>query len=96
MKKNLRIIARATAEDKLILVGAIKNDGGLTLMSGDSIADAPSLKLAAVGMCMGKSGCSVAKENSDLVILDDNFDSIYTAIMWGRTLFENIRKYLQF
>lgn len=64
-------------------------------MAGDSIADAEALKKADVGLCMG-SGCDVAKDNSDLVILDNNFESIYTAIQWGRTIYENVRKFLQF
>lgn len=64
-------------------------------MAGDSIADAEALKKANVGFCMG-SGCDVAKDNSDLVILDDDFRSIYTAIKWGRAIFDNVRKFLQF
>jgi Ca2+-transporting ATPase len=64
-------------------------------MAGDSISDAEALKKANVGLCMG-SGCDVAKENSDLVILDDDFRSIYTAIKWGRAIFDNVRKFLQF
>lgn len=64
-------------------------------MAGDSISDAEALKKANVGLCMG-SGCDVAKDNSDLVILDDDFRSIYTAIKWGRAIFDNVRKFLQF
>lgn len=62
-------------------------------MTGDSIADAYALKMANVGICMG-SGCQVAKDSSDLVLLEDDFYSIYNAIMWGRTIFENVRKYV--
>ena len=64
-------------------------------MTGDSIADADALRKADVGLCMG-SGCDVAKDNSDLVILDNNFISIYKSVQWGRTIFENVRKFLQF
>lgn len=64
-------------------------------MAGDSIADAESLKKADIGLCMG-SGCDVAKDNSDLVILDNDFKSIHTAIKWGRAIFDNVRKFLQF
>ena len=64
-------------------------------MAGDSINDAEALKKANVGLCMG-SGCDVAKDNSDLVILDDDFRSIYTAIKWGTAIFDNVRKFLQF
>jgi len=55
-------------------------------MSGENVSDSPALKMASVGICMG-SGCQVAKDNSDLVILDNNFGSIYSAIMWGRNIF---------
>ena len=64
-------------------------------MAGHSIADADALKKADVGLCMG-SGCDVAKDHSDLVILDNNFKSIHLAILWGRTIIDNIRKFLQF
>lgn len=64
-------------------------------MSGKGIADSPALNMASVGICMG-SGCAVAKENADLVILDDNFHSIFSALMWGRTIFHNVRKFIQF
>ena len=64
-------------------------------MTGDSIADAEALRKADVGLCMG-SGCDVAKDNSDLVILDNDFVSIHRAIKWGRAIFDNVRKFLQF
>lgn len=64
-------------------------------MTGDSIADADALKKADVGFCMG-TGCDVAKDNSDLVILDNDFVSIYRAVKWGRALFDNVRKFIQF
>jgi magnesium-transporting ATPase (P-type) len=64
-------------------------------MTGDSISDAEVLKRADVGLAMG-SGCDVAKDNSDLVILDNRFESIHRAIKWGRAIFDNVRKFLQF
>lgn len=64
-------------------------------MTGDSIADAVALEKADVGMCMG-SGCEVAKDNSDLVILDNDFVSIHRAVKWGRAIFDNVRKFIQF
>lgn len=64
-------------------------------MTGDSIADAVALQKADVGMCMG-SGCEVAKDNSDLVILDNDFISIHRAVKWGRAIFDNVRKFIQF
>jgi magnesium-transporting ATPase (P-type) len=64
-------------------------------MCGDSIADAEALKAAHVGMCMG-TGCDVAKDNSDLVILDNDFYSIQRSIKWGRAIYDNVRKFIQF
>ena len=64
-------------------------------MTGDSISDAEALKKADIGLCMG-SGCDVAKDNSDLVILDNNFESIFRSIKWGRAIFDNVKKFLQF
>ena len=62
-------------------------------MAGDSIADSMALKTADVGLCMG-SGCDVAKDNSDLIIMDNNFVSIDKAIKWGRAMFDNVRKFI--
>lgn len=64
-------------------------------MTGESISDAQALQYADVGFCMG-SGCDVAKENSDLVVLDNNFISIHKSLKWGRSIFDNVRKFLQF
>lgn len=64
-------------------------------MAGDSIADAEVLKQADVGLCMGK-GCDVAKDYADLVILDNDFASVRRSILWGRAMFDNVRKFLQF
>jgi len=95
VKKKLRIIARATSEDKFLMVSNIKGRNGLVGVVGESIADAEALKKAHVGFCMG-SGCDVAKDNADLVILDDDFVSIHRAIKWGRAIFDNVRKFIQF
>ena len=62
-------------------------------MAGESIADAECLKLADVGFCMG-TGCDVAKDHLDLVILDNNFNSIRRSFLWGRVMFDNVRKFL--
>jgi Ca2+-transporting ATPase len=78
-----------------LLVEGIKQGGGVPLVSGENIADARALKAAKVGISMG-TGCLVAKENSDLVILNNEFQSIYHSIMWGRTIYENVRKFMQF
>ena len=77
------------------MVAGIKQLGGLVGMSGSGTADSYALKAASVGIAMG-NGCSVTKDISDLVILDNQFDSIFDAIMWGRTIFDNVKKFLQF
>jgi Ca2+-transporting ATPase len=91
----MKIMARCSAEDKFVFVAGIKQKGGLIAMTGDSIGDAEALMKADVGLCMG-SGCDVAKDNSDLIIDDNNFESIHKAIKWGRALFDNVRKFIQF
>jgi Ca2+-transporting ATPase len=93
VKKRVKVIARCTAEDKFIFVCGIKQKGGLVGMTGDSISDAEALQKADVGLCMG-DGSDVAKDNSDLIILDNDFKSIHSAIKWGRAIFDNVRKFL--
>ena len=63
------------------------------MMSGQSVADATALKEAHIGICMGNT-CQVAYDNADLVIMDGNFKSIYQAVRWGRTIFENVKKFI--
>ena len=65
-------------------------------VTGDGTNDAPALRVADVGLSMGICGTEAAKEASDIVILDDNFSSIVKAVLWGRTVYDNIRKFLQF
>ena len=69
--------------------------GGIIGMTGDSISDAGALKYAQVGFCMGP-GCDVAKDASDMIILNGSFDSIFKSIKWGRFLYNNIRNFLTF
>ena len=92
---NLKIVARSLPQDKSRLV-KISQDSGLVVgMTGDGVNDAPALKKADVGFAMG-SGTEVSKEASDIVILDDNFMSISKAILFGRTIFKSIRKFIIF
>jgi len=92
----LQVLARSTPEDKYILVTGLKEIGHVVAVTGDGTNDAPALKKADVGFAMGITGTEVAKEASDIVLLDDNFSSIITAIKWGRNIFTNVRKFLQF
>lgn len=93
---QLRVLARSRPADKHRLVTLLKNLGEVVAVTGDGTNDAPALKAAHVGLSMGQCGTEVAKEASDVVILDDNFSSIVKSVLWGRSVFENIRKFLQF
>ena len=93
---RLRVLARSAPLDKHRLVGALRDAGGVVAVTGDGTNDGPALRHADVGLSMGLCGSEVAKEASDIVLLDDNFSSIVRAVVWGRSIFENIRKFLQF
>ena len=92
---SLRVVARAVPSDKSRLVTLAQELGMVTGMTGDGINDAPALKKADVGFAIG-SGTEVAREAGDIVILDDNFLSISKAILYGRTIFKSIRKFIIF
>lgn len=93
--KNIHILCRAKPTDKQRLVQLLQKSGEIVAVTGDGTNDAPALNYAHVGLSMG-SGTSVAKEASDITILDDSFKSITTAVMWGRSLYQNIQKFILF
>jgi len=94
--KELRVLARSRPEDKYLLVTGLKEMGDVVAVTGDGTNDAPALKKADVGFAMGITGTDVAKHACDIIVMDDNFASIVKAVMWGRSIYDNIRKFLQF
>ncbi|KFG63918.1 calcium-translocating P-type ATPase, PMCA-type protein [Toxoplasma gondii RUB] len=94
---NLEVLARSQPMDKYALVVGLKElRGTVVAVTGDGANDAPALKKADVGFAMGLSGKEVAKQAADIVLLDDNFGSIVKAVKWGRNVYDNIRRFLQF
>ncbi|CAK7327139.1 unnamed protein product [Dovyalis caffra] len=90
------VMARSSPFDKLLMVQCLKQKGHVVAVTGDGTNDAPALKEADIGLSMGVQGTEVAKESSDIVILDDNFASVATVLRWGRCVYNNIQKFIQF
>jgi Ca2+-transporting ATPase len=93
---QLHILARAQPLDKYRLVKLLQEENEVVAVTGDGTNDAPALKKADVGLSMGRAGTAVAKEASKIVLLDDSFATIVKAVHWGRALYENIQRFLQF
>ena len=93
---RLQVLARSSPEDKRILVKRLKELGETVAVTGDGTNDAPALKTADVGFSMGIAGTEVAKEASAIILMDDNFNSIVKAMMWGRAVNDAVKKFLQF
>ncbi|KAJ6441475.1 calcium-translocating P-type ATPase, PMCA-type [Purpureocillium lavendulum] len=94
--KDLCVLARSSPEDKRILVKVLKDLEEIVAVTGDGTNDAPALKVADVGFSMGITGTEVAKEASDIILMDDNFASIVKALGWGRAINDSVKKFLQF
>lgn len=91
-----KVVYRATSDDKHMFVAALEAAGVNCAVTGEAPNDAEALREASVGFAMGVGGCAVARDNSDIIILNDAFGGVVSAIRWGRNIFENCRKFVQF
>ncbi|KAF3674452.1 Calcium-transporting ATPase 9, plasma membrane-type [Capsicum annuum] len=93
---KISVMGRSSPNDKLLLVQALRSKGHVVAVTGDGTNDAPALHEADIGLAMGIAGTEVAKESSDIIILDDNFASVVKVVRWGRSVYANIQKFIQF
>lgn len=93
---RLKVMARATPEQKFMLVACLRESPKVVAVTGESHNDAKALAHADIGFTMGQAGCSSAKDAADMILMTDNFASTMNAVRWGRNMFNNIRKFLQF
>ncbi|THG23244.1 hypothetical protein TEA_026614 [Camellia sinensis var. sinensis] len=93
---KISVMGRSSPNDKLLLVQALRKRGHVVAVTGDGTNDAPALHEADIGLAMGIQGTEVAKESSDIIILDDNFATVVKVVRWGRSVYANIQKFIQF
>lgn len=93
---QISVMGRSSPNDKLLFVQALRKGGHVVAVTGDGTNDAPALHEADIGLAMGIQGTEVAKESADIIILDDNFASVVKVVRWGRSVYANIQKFIQF
>ena len=93
---EIGVIARVAPEDKVRLVDVLKRLGNIVAMTGDGVNDAPAIKRSDIGVAMGITGTEVTKEAAEMILTDDNFATIVTAVDGGRALYDNLMKYIRF
>ncbi|XP_044463633.1 calcium-transporting ATPase 8, plasma membrane-type-like isoform X2 [Mangifera indica] len=96
ISEKISVMGRSSPNDKLLLVQALRKRAHVVAVTGDGTNDAPALHEADIGLAMGIQGTEVAKESSDIIILDDNFASVVKVVRWGRSVYANIQKFIQF
>ena len=94
--EKVKVFARISPDHKLRIVKAFKNKGHIVAMTGDGVNDAPAIKEADIGVSMGITGTDVSKEAADVILLDDNFNTLTEAVLQGRTIYSNIRKFVRY
>jgi P-type Ca2+ transporter type 2B len=93
---NIDVLARSSPEDKYTMVTGLKKMGHVVAVTGDGTNDAPALRKANVGFAMGIAGTEYARQAADIILIDDNFSSIVRAAVWGRSIYDNIQRFIQF